>query len=47
MPNHPLWWLTVWACVAWYTLITSYVAWKGIADIRQMLRRLSDRRPEK
>lgn len=34
--------LTV-AAVAWYSLVTAYVSYKGIADIKEMLRRLSDR----
>lgn len=31
--------LTV-ASLLWYTFVTVYVAWHGLADIRQMLRNL-------
>jgi hypothetical protein len=44
MPDHFFWWLLTMACVAWYSTITVYVSIKGIADIRNMLRRLSARR---
>jgi hypothetical protein len=29
------------ACVVWYSTITVYVAFKGVFDIRNMLKRLS------
>ena len=45
MPEHFFWWLLTVACVVWYSTITIYVSWKGIADIRDMLHRLSSRRP--
>jgi hypothetical protein len=35
------WMFLAFAAVAWYTLVTAYVAVKGVADIREMLRRLS------
>lgn len=38
--GHPFWLILVWACVVWYSTITIYVAIKGCADIRQMLKRL-------
>ncbi len=44
MPEHLFWWLLTMACVVWYSTITIYVAIKGIADIRHMLRRLSVRK---
>ena len=34
------WHLLVWACVIWYSATTLYVAVRGLADIRQMLRNL-------
>ena len=36
------WLILTIACVAWYTIVTFYVAVKGVGDIRQMLRNLSD-----
>jgi hypothetical protein len=41
--GHPFWWLLSWACVAWYSAITIYVAIRGARDVRTMLRRLADR----
>jgi hypothetical protein len=29
------------ACLIWYSTVTVYVAFKGVADIKSMLRRLS------
>ena len=40
MANHWFWWTMTAACVVWYSTITVYVAIKGVADIRNMLRRL-------
>lgn len=40
------WWLAVYGSVAWYALVTLYVAIKGAGDIRGMLRRLAQRKPE-
>lgn len=37
---HWFWWTLTAACLAWYCTITVYVAIRGVADIRQMLRRL-------
>ncbi|MET0216290.1 MAG: hypothetical protein ABW292_24990 [Vicinamibacterales bacterium] len=37
MPKHFIWWLITMACVVWYSTVTVYVAFKGIADIRNML----------
>jgi hypothetical protein len=45
MPEHFFWWLLTMACVVWYSTITIYVSVKGVADIRDMLRRLTLRRP--
>lgn len=44
MPKHLFWWLLTMACVVWYSTITIYVSVKGIADIRDMLGRLSSRK---
>ena len=41
MPKHFIWWLITMACVVWYSTVTVYVAFKGIADIRNMLARLA------
>jgi hypothetical protein len=46
MPEHFFWWLLTIACVVWYSTITVYVSVKGVADIHDMLRRLSLRRPK-
>jgi hypothetical protein len=40
LPDHWFWWLVTAACVAWYSTITIYVAFKGVADIKNMLARL-------
>ena len=42
MTEHWFWWLLSMACVVWYSTITVYVSIRGIADIRGMLKRLSD-----
>ena len=44
--GHGFWWLVTWACVAWYSSITVYVAWRGIGDIRSMLRNIRSNREE-
>jgi hypothetical protein len=41
--GHSIWFLIITACVVWYSTITIYVAIKGSADIRDMLRDLRDR----
>jgi len=35
------WILLTWACLIWYSTITVFVAIKGVADIRTMLRNLA------
>jgi hypothetical protein len=40
--EHWFWWLVTMACVVWYSTITIYVAVKGTADIKGMLKRLAD-----
>ena len=35
--------LTV-AAVGWYTVVTLYVSYKGVADIKEMLKRLSEKK---
>ncbi len=35
------WLILTIAAVVWYTLVTTYVAYKGVDDIRGMLRRLA------
>jgi hypothetical protein len=34
------WELLAWAAVLWYSTLTVYVAFKGVFDIRKMLREL-------
>jgi hypothetical protein len=41
MAEHWFWWLLTAACVVWYSTITVYVAIRGVADIRGMLKRLA------
>jgi hypothetical protein len=36
------WWLLTMTCVFWYCTITIYVAIKGTADIKEMLKRLGE-----
>jgi hypothetical protein len=38
--GHPFWWLLTGAVLLWYSTITFHVAWRGLADIRRMLKRL-------
>lgn len=38
--GQPFWWLLTAACLLWYTGVTLYVAIRGVADLRDMLRRL-------
>jgi hypothetical protein len=40
------WWLLTMACVVWYSTITVYVAIRGAADIKSMLKRLADTKDE-
>ena len=40
MPDHAFWWLLTAACLVWYSTVAVYVAVRGVADIRSMLRRL-------
>jgi len=42
--KHWFWWAMSAACVVWYSTITVYVAVKGVFDIRNMLRRLAEKR---
>ena len=42
MGEHWFWWLLTAACMVWYSTITVYVAIRGAADIKQMLRRLGE-----
>ena len=42
--EHWFWWLLAMACVIWYSSITIYVAIKGVTDIKNMLKNLTDKR---
>jgi hypothetical protein len=44
MSAQTFWWIIMWACVAWYSTLTVYVAFKGAYDIKKMLSQL--KRPE-
>jgi hypothetical protein len=41
MTEHWFWFLLTIACLAWYSLITIYVAVRGTVDVKTMLARLS------
>ena len=41
MSKHWFWWLITMACLIWYSTVTVYVSIKGVADIKNMLSRLS------
>ena len=41
--HHPFWGLLTLAVLAWYSTITVYVAVRGTADIKEMLRRLREK----
>ena len=45
LTNHPFWGLLTLAVVLWYSTITIYVAIRGAADIRQMLKNLKQANP--
>ena len=40
LTSHPFWGLVTLAVLAWYSTITVYVAIRGIADIKSMLKTL-------
>lgn len=42
LTNHPFWGLLTLAVLVWYSTITVYVAIRGAADIKQMLRTLKE-----
>lgn len=44
MSGHGFWFLLTVFAVGWYSTVTIYVAVRGAADIRRMLRRLKERR---
>lgn len=43
LTNHPFWGLLTLAVLVWYSTITVYVAVRGTADIKEMLRRLREK----
>ena len=46
LKNQPFWALLTLAVLVWYSTVTVYVAIRGAADIKQMLRRLKDQKKE-
>jgi hypothetical protein len=40
MGEHWLWWILTMAAVGWYATITVFVSYKGVRDIKNMLRDL-------
>jgi hypothetical protein len=45
LKSHWFWGTITLICLIWYSTVTIYVAIKGAADIRNMLRKLSDGEP--
>ena len=43
MTEHWFWWLLSVACMVWYSVITFYVAIRGVKDIKDMFRQLGSR----
>lgn len=37
------WLILTLAAVAWYTFVTAYVSYKGVADIKEMLKKLGEK----
>ena len=37
------WLILTLAAVAWYTFVTDYVSYKGVADIKEMLKKLGEK----
>jgi len=44
--GHWFWWGLTAACVVWYSTITVYVAIRGVMDIKDMLKRLDEKKAE-
>jgi hypothetical protein len=42
--RHWFWLSLTIACIVWYSTVTIYVGFKGIADIKRMLARLSEKK---
>jgi hypothetical protein len=42
MLDHWFWLFISLACIGWYLIITGYIAWKGLADIKNMLLRIKE-----
>jgi hypothetical protein len=42
LTGHWFWGALTIACLTWYSTITIYIAYKGVGNIRDMLRRLSE-----
>lgn len=40
--GHGIWFWLSWACVIWYSTVTVYVAIRGFADIKSMLKSLKE-----
>lgn len=45
--GHGFWWLLTGACLFWYSFITLFVAWRGLGDIRKMLKGLKGAAPRR
>lgn len=37
------WFILTMSALVWYVLVTAYVAFKGVGDIREMLKNLADK----
>jgi hypothetical protein len=38
-----IWLILTVTAVAWYTFVTAYVAFKGVTDIKEMLKKLGEK----
>lgn len=38
------WLILTLAAIIWYVFVTAYVSYKGVADIKEMLRKLGEKR---
>jgi hypothetical protein len=45
-PAERFWWFLTMAAVGWYLTVTVYVAVRGAFDVRSMLKRLEQQRPD-
>ena len=44
MPKQPFWFFLTWISILWYAYLVFHVGWKGLHDIRRMIRDLESER---